>query len=103
MTPWPGDIAEVWQAVDIHAHPSLLDSSPIAIHESMALGLPAVVSSAGGIPELVEHDVTGLVVPTDDSPHWRPASCASSPSPIGAAPRTSGPAAAIWRDIGPSR
>lgn len=67
MTPWPGDIAEVWRAVDIHAHPSLLDSSPIAIHESMALGLPAVVSSAGGIPELVEHDVTGLVVPTDDS------------------------------------
>ncbi|MDB4966603.1 MAG: hypothetical protein JWN44_2292 [Myxococcales bacterium] len=67
MTPWPGPIGDIWQAVDIHAHPSLLDSSPIAIHESMALGLPAVVSSAGGIPELVEHEVTGLVVPVNDT------------------------------------
>ncbi len=66
ITPWPGPIADLWRAIDIHAHPSLLDSSPIAIHESMALGLPAVVSSAGGIPELVAHEATGLVVPPDD-------------------------------------
>lgn len=66
ITSWPGPIADVWRAIDIHAHPSLLDSSPIAIHESMALGLPAVVSSAGGIPELVDDDVTGLVVPPND-------------------------------------
>jgi glycosyltransferase involved in cell wall biosynthesis len=68
ITPWPGPIADVWRAIDIHVHPSLLDSSPIAIHESMALGLPAVVSSAGGIPELVAHEATGLVVPPDDTP-----------------------------------
>jgi glycosyltransferase involved in cell wall biosynthesis len=67
ITPWPRPVAEVWRAVDIHAHPSLLDSSPIAIHESMALGLPAVVSSAGGIPELVDDDRTALVVPPGDS------------------------------------
>jgi glycosyltransferase involved in cell wall biosynthesis len=66
MVAWPGPIADVWQAVDIHAHPSLLDSSPIAIHESMALGLPAVVSAAGGIPELVTHEATGLVVAPGD-------------------------------------
>jgi glycosyltransferase involved in cell wall biosynthesis len=66
ILPWPGAIADVWRAVDLHAHPSLLDSSPIAIHESMALGLPAVVSSAGGIPELVADEVTGLVVPPND-------------------------------------
>jgi glycosyltransferase involved in cell wall biosynthesis len=66
IAPWPGAIADIWQAVDIHAHPSLLDSSPMAIHESMALGLPAVVSSIGGLPELVDHEVTGLVVPPND-------------------------------------
>jgi glycosyltransferase involved in cell wall biosynthesis len=64
---WPGDIADVWATVDVHAHPSLLDSSPIAIHESMALGLPAVVTSAGGIPELVIDGETGLVVPPGDA------------------------------------
>ena len=28
--------------------------------------MPAVVTSVGGIPEAVEHEETGLVVPTDD-------------------------------------
>jgi glycosyltransferase involved in cell wall biosynthesis len=60
---YPGPIGDVWRAVDIHVHASLLDSSPIAIHESMALGLPAVVTNVGGIPELVRDGETALVVP----------------------------------------
>jgi glycosyltransferase involved in cell wall biosynthesis len=63
---YPGPIGDVWTAIDLHAHPSFLDSSPIAIHESMALGLPALVSDESGIPELVENGVTGLVVPKHD-------------------------------------
>jgi glycosyltransferase involved in cell wall biosynthesis len=66
ITPWPGPIADVWGAVDVHVHASLLDSSPIAIHESMAIGLPLVATTAGGIPELVEHERTGLLVPPGD-------------------------------------
>lgn len=63
---YPGPVGDVWSVVDVHIHASLFDSAPIAIHESMSLGLPAVVTSTGGIPELVEHDVTGLVVPPGD-------------------------------------
>ena len=63
---YPGPVADVWAAIDVHAHASLYDSAPIAIHESMALGLPAVVTRVGGIPDLVEEDVTALVVPPDD-------------------------------------
>ncbi len=63
---YPGSIGDVWRAIDIHAHPSLLDSLPIAVAESMSLGKPAVVTSAGGIPEIVEHGVTGLVVTPGD-------------------------------------
>lgn len=63
---YPGPIADVWQAIDVHAHASVYDSSPIAIHESMALGRPAVVTSTGGIPDLVIVDKTGLVVPPGD-------------------------------------
>ena len=44
MAGYPGRVGDVWTAIDIHAHPTLFDSSPLAIHESMALGLPAVVS-----------------------------------------------------------
>lgn len=64
---YEGPIADVWQAIDIHAHASLLDSLPIAIAEGMALGKPAVVTSVGGIPTMVEHGVTGLVVSPDDA------------------------------------
>jgi glycosyltransferase involved in cell wall biosynthesis len=66
MAGYPGRVGDVWTAIDIHAHPTLFDSSPLAIHESMALGLPAVVSDEGGIPELVADGVTGLIVPKGD-------------------------------------
>jgi glycosyltransferase involved in cell wall biosynthesis len=33
----------------------------------MASGLPVVTTSVSGIPELVEHDVNGLLVPPDDA------------------------------------
>ena len=61
-----GPIANVWAAIDIHAHPSLLDSSPIAIHESMSLGIPCVTTNVGGIPELVEDGVSGILIPPND-------------------------------------
>lgn len=67
MTEYPGPIGDVWQAVDIHAHASLFDSLPILIAEGMSLGKPAVVTSAGGIPEIVKHGETGLVVPPGDA------------------------------------
>ncbi len=65
---WSGDISEVWRAVDVHVHASEFDSSPIALHESMALGLPAVTTDAGGIPELVVDGETGLVAKAGDAP-----------------------------------
>ena len=45
--------------------PSRSDASPNAVVEAMAAGLPIVASSVGGIVELVEHDVTGLLVPPE--------------------------------------
>jgi len=64
---YPGAIGDVWRAIDIHAHVSLFDSQPISIIEGMSLGKPAVVTSVGGIPEMVEHGKTGLIVPPGDS------------------------------------
>jgi glycosyltransferase involved in cell wall biosynthesis len=63
---YPGSIGDVWSAIDIHVHASQHDSSPIAIHESMALGLPAVVTDVGGIRELAQDGETALVVPPGD-------------------------------------
>ncbi|MCH7910470.1 MAG: glycosyltransferase family 4 protein, partial [Candidatus Hydrogenedentes bacterium] len=43
-----------------------LDNSPLVIYEAHALGKPVIASDIGGIPELVEPDATGLLVPPRD-------------------------------------
>lgn len=43
-----------------------LDGIPATLMEAMALGVPVVTTAVSGIPELVEHDRTGLVVPPED-------------------------------------
>ncbi|HEY7212361.1 MAG TPA: glycosyltransferase family 4 protein [Bryobacteraceae bacterium] len=67
MTEYPGSIGDVWKVIDVHAHASLFDSLPISIAEGMSLAKPAVVTSAGGIPEIVRPGETGLVVPPGDA------------------------------------
>ena len=42
------------------------DGIPNVIVEAMATGLPVVSTAVSGIPELVKHDVTGLLVPPND-------------------------------------
>lgn len=66
ITEYSGQIGDVWKVIDIHAHASLFDSLPISIAEGMSVGKPAVVSDAGGIPEIVSDEETGLVVRTGD-------------------------------------
>ncbi len=63
---YPGNMGDVWPLIAIHAHPTLLDSSPVALLEGMSLGKPAVTSRIGGIPELVLDGETGIIVPPSD-------------------------------------
>jgi glycosyltransferase involved in cell wall biosynthesis len=60
---YPGSVGDLWSLVDVHAHPTLLDSSPIALLEGMSLGKPAVTTRIGGIHELVVDGETGIVLP----------------------------------------
>jgi glycosyltransferase involved in cell wall biosynthesis len=63
---YPGNIGDIWSLVSIHAHPTLLDSSPIALLEGMSLGKPAVTTQIGGIPELVVNGETGIILQPGD-------------------------------------
>ncbi|WP_043345245.1 glycosyltransferase [Belnapia moabensis] len=43
-----------------------MEGIPVALMEAMALGLPVVTTRHSGIPELVEHEVTGFLVEERD-------------------------------------
>ena len=55
------DVYEVVAACDMYIQPSLSESLSRSVMEAMCLGIPCIVSDAGGLVELIEHDGSGLV------------------------------------------
>lgn len=51
---------------DLLVAPSLFEAFPIGLLDAMAAGVPIVASRVGGIPEIVEHGRTGLLVRAGD-------------------------------------
>lgn len=60
------DIPALYASADCLLNPSTVDNMPISILEAFASGVPVVSTSAGGIPDLVEQGVSGLLVPIAD-------------------------------------
>lgn len=60
-------MAELYRSADMMVNASLVDNMPISILEALASGVPVVTTDAGGIPFLVEHEKTALLVPKQDS------------------------------------
>lgn len=60
-------LASVYNAADIFVCPSLQDNLPNTVLEALACGTPVVAFDAGGIPDMVRPEATGLVVPTGDA------------------------------------
>lgn len=56
-------LAALYERADIFCLPSFAEGVPIVLMEAMAMELPVVTSNVMGIPELVEHGRSGLVVP----------------------------------------
>jgi glycosyltransferase involved in cell wall biosynthesis len=63
---YPGSIGDVWQLFDVFTHPSRFDSLPLVVVEAMSLAKPSVVTSVGGIPEVIQHEQSGIIVNIDD-------------------------------------
>ena len=60
------DIPSLYRATDIVALASRADAFGLVLAEAGYFALPAVATQVGGIPEVVDHGVTGLLVPPDD-------------------------------------
>lgn len=57
------DVAAVIGALDVFVSSSASEGLPLATLEAQFLGVPVVLTSVGGVPEIVEHGRTGLLVP----------------------------------------
>lgn len=61
-----GDVQDLLPAFDIFVLSSRHEGLSIALIEALAAGLPCVATRVGGIPEVVEHEVHGILVPPGD-------------------------------------
>jgi L-malate glycosyltransferase len=60
------DVFDLMAALDIFVLPSLNEGIPMALLEAMTLGTPVVVAAVGGMTEVVQDRINGLLVPSGD-------------------------------------
>lgn len=60
------DIDPAMQGLDMVWHPSRAEGLGTSVIDAMSLGVPPIAFATGGLPEVIEHDVSGILVPPGD-------------------------------------
>ncbi|MDE4139434.1 MULTISPECIES: glycosyltransferase family 4 protein [Rhodobacterales] len=67
------EVAEALSNTDVFVLPSFAEGVPVVLMEAMASAVPVVATRIAGIPELVDHATSGLLVPPGDPQELRAA------------------------------
>ena len=59
-------ILDYYQMADIFVLPSFAEGLPVVLMEAMAMGIPCITTNITGIPELIQNEQNGLLVPASD-------------------------------------
>jgi glycosyltransferase involved in cell wall biosynthesis len=57
------DVVSLFQKASIYVQPSFQEALGLALQEAIYYGCSAIGTKVGGIPELIEHNVNGILVP----------------------------------------
>lgn len=61
------ELAACLPGIDVVIHPALKEGLGLAVLEAMSAGVPVIAAAAGGLPDVVEDGVSGLLVPAGDA------------------------------------
>ena len=67
FTGWRRDVAAVFADLDVVALSSRNEGTPVALIEALAAAKPVVATTVGGVADVVDDGVTGLLVPAGDA------------------------------------
>jgi len=57
---------DIFSNADIFVHPTLNDCFPLVLLEAMQYSLPVISTLEGGIPDIVDDNLTGFLIPKND-------------------------------------